>query len=158
MAEFIFKDMVRKQGLEKDFIISSAATSTDEIWNGKGNPVYPPAKRELARHGLSCSGKRAVQLKKSDYGKYDYFIGMDSANVRNMTRIFGGDPQNRISRLLDYTPLGGEVADPWYTGDFETAYRDIYAGCEGLLKHLIKTAQQKNEKALKKGFSLKGQD
>lgn len=138
MAEFIFKDMVKKQGKEKDFMIASAATSTEEIRNGIGNPVYPPAKRELERHGLSCAGKRAVQLRKNDYDKYDYFIGMDSANIRNMARIFGGDPQKKISRLMAYTGRGGDVADPWYSGDFETAYRDIYAGCEGLLKSLTK--------------------
>lgn len=138
MAEFIFKDMAEKHGLAGDFIISSSATSTEEIWAGTGNPVYPPAKRELARHGLSCDDKRAVQLKKSDYGKYDYFIGMDSANIRNMARIFGGDPQNKISRLMDYSGRGGDVADPWYSGDFETAYRDIYDGCAGLLAYLAK--------------------
>lgn len=138
MAEFIFKDMVKKQGKEKDFLIASAATSTEEIRNGIGNPVYPPAKRELEQHGLSCDGKRAVQLRKSDYDKYDYFIGMDSANIRNMARIFGGDPQKKISRLMDYTAFGGDVADPWYSGDFETAYRDIYAGCEKLLQYLTR--------------------
>lgn len=138
MAEFIFKDMVKKQGKEKDFLIASAATSTEEILNGIGNPVYPPAKRELEQHGLSCAGKRAVQIRKSDYDKYDYFIGMDSANIRNMARIFGGDPQKKISRLMDYTVFGGDVADPWYSGDFETAYRDIYAGCEKLLKYLTR--------------------
>ncbi|MDE6469804.1 MAG: low molecular weight phosphotyrosine protein phosphatase [Eubacterium sp.] len=137
MAEFIFRDMVKKQGLEKEFTISSSATSTEEIWNGIGNPVYPPAKAELAKHGLSCDGKRAVQLKKSDYEKYDYFMGMDSANIRNMMRIFGGDGDNKISKLMDYTDRGGDVADPWYSRRFDIAYRDIYDGCEALLKKLL---------------------
>ena len=119
-------------------MIASSATSTEEIWNGTGNPVYPPAKRELERHGLSCSGKRAVQLKPGDYEKYDYFVGMDNANIRNMKRIFGGDPKNKISRLMDYTAHGTDVADPWYSGRFDTAYRDIYDGCAGLLNYLRK--------------------
>ncbi|MDE6723901.1 MAG: low molecular weight phosphotyrosine protein phosphatase [Eubacterium sp.] len=134
MAEFIFKDMVQKQGIAEKFVISSSATSTEEIWNGIGNPVYPPAKAELERHGLSCKGKRAVQLQKSDYDKYDYFIGMDSANIRNMIRIFDGDKDNKISKLMDYTERGGDVADPWYSRRFDVAYRDIYDGCAGLLK------------------------
>ena len=138
MAEFIFKDMVKKQGIDDEFFIASSATSTEEIWGDIGNPVYPPAKKELAKHGLSCEGKRAVQLRKSDYEKYDLFIGMDSANVRNMMRIFGDDPENKISKLMDYTPRGGDVADPWYSRRFDIAYRDIYDGCEALLKKLVK--------------------
>ena len=137
MAEFIFKDMLDKQGLSEEFYVSSSATSTEEIWGDIGNPVYPPAKKELARHGLSCEGKRAVQLRKSDYEKYDHFIGMDSANIRNMTRIFGGDPENKISKLMDYTPRGGDVADPWYSRRFDIAYQDIHDGCEALLKRLL---------------------
>lgn len=136
MAEFIFKDMAKKQGLDGEFLVKSSATSTEEIYNGIGNPVYPPAKRELEKHGLSCDGKRAVQLKKSDYDNYDYFIGMDSANIRNMRRIFGGDPKNKISRLLDYTGRKADVADPWYSGRFDTAYRDIYDGCAALIELL----------------------
>lgn len=138
MAEFILKDIVRQKGLSNEFEIASAATSTEEIWNGVGNPVYPPAKRELQKHGLSCEGKRAVQLQKDDYEKYNLFIGMDCANVRNMTCIFGGDPQNRIRKLMDFTERGGDVADPWYSGDFETAYRDIYDGCAGLLQWILR--------------------
>lgn len=136
MAEFIFKDMVQKRGIADDFVIASSATSTEEIWNGIGNPVYPPAKAELARRGLSCKGKRAVQLQKNDYDKYDYFIGMDSANIRNMARIFGGDKDSKISKLMDYTDRGGDVADPWYSKRFDVAFRDIYDGCAGLLKKL----------------------
>lgn len=135
MAEFIFKDMAEKQGLSHDFYVSSSATSTEEIYRGVGNPVYPPARAELEKHGISCGGKRAVQLQKSDYDKYDLFIGMDSANIRNMNRILGGDPDRKIRKLMEYT-TGGDVADPWYSGNFEAAYRDIYNGCEALLKSL----------------------
>lgn len=136
MAEFIFRDMVKKKGISEAFFIASSATSAEEIWNGIGNPVYPPAKKELIKHGLSCDGKRAVQLLKSDYEKYDYFIGMDSINIRNMKRIFGDDPNNKISKLKDYTVRGGDVADPWYSRRFDIAYRDIYDGCQGLLQNL----------------------
>ncbi len=133
MAEFIFKDMAEKAGLAERFAVSSSATSTEEIRNGVGNPVYPPAKRELALHGLTCEGKRAVQLTRADYDKYDLFIGMDSANIRNMHRILGGDPEGKIRKLMDYTRRGGDVADPWYTDRFDVTYRDIEDGCRGLL-------------------------
>ena len=135
MAEFILKDLVKQQEL-KEIFISSSATSTEEIWNGTGNPVYPPAKAELAKHGISCDGKRAVQLKKSDYNNYDMFICMDSNNVRNAMRIFGNDPENKIYKMMDFTSRKGDVADPWYTGRFETTYKDIYDGCTGLLQFL----------------------
>lgn len=102
MAEFVLIDMVKRRGLEKDFVITSSATSTEEIWNGIGNPVYPPAKAVLEGHGIDSSGKRAVQLKASDYDKYDLFIGMDSANIRNMTRILGGDKQGKIHMISAY--------------------------------------------------------
>ncbi|MBP9989389.1 MAG: low molecular weight phosphotyrosine protein phosphatase [Ruminococcus sp.] len=137
MAEFIFKDLIKKHEVEDRFEISSAATSTEEICNGIGNPVYPPAKSELAKHGLSCEGKRAVQLKKSDYEKYDLFIGMDSANIRNMLRIFGSDPCGKVHKMLDYTDRGGDVADPWYSRNFEVAYNDIFEGCTALLNSLL---------------------
>ena len=117
-------------------------TSTEEIWNGIGNPVYPPAKAELEKHGLSCDGKRAVQLQKNDYDKYDLFIGMDSANIRNMLRIFGGDPAGKVHKLMDYTPRGGDVADPWYSERFDVAYRDIYEGCKALLDVVLKQDKQ----------------
>ena len=142
MAEFIFKDLVKKQGMVQRFLIASSATSTEEIWNGTGNPVYPPAKAELARHGLSCDGKRAVQLQKSDYDKYDLFIGMDSANIRNMLRIFGGDSGRKVRKLMDDTNRGGDVADPWYSGRFDVAYRDIYDGCTALLNTILKQDKQ----------------
>jgi len=134
MAEFIFKDLVKKQGIADRFLIASAATSTEEIWNGIGNPVYPPAKAELAKHGLSCGDKRAEQLKKSDYDKYDLLVGMDGANIRNMLRIFGGDTDGKVHKLMDYTTHGGDVADPWYSDRFDVAYRDILEGCTALLK------------------------
>lgn len=138
MAEFIFKDMVKKNGKADEFFIASSATSTEEIWNGIGNPVYQPAKEELAKHGLSCDGKRATQLQKSDYDKYDYFICMDNNNIRNISKIFGSDPQNKVKKLMEYTERGGDVADPWYSRRFDIAYRDIYDGCEGLYKKLVK--------------------
>ena len=136
MAEFCMKDLVRKAGLGDQFVIDSAATSTEEIWNGIGNPVYPPAKKELLRHGLSCEGKRAVLLRKDDYARYDLIIGMDHNNLRNMRRIFGQDPEGKIQLLLDYTDHPGDIADPWYTGDFETTWNDILRGCKGLLQQL----------------------
>ncbi len=138
MAEFIFKDLAKKRGVADRFLVTSSATSTEEIWNGIGNPVYPPAKDELEKHGLSCGGKRAVQLQKSDYDKYDLFIGMDSANIRNMLRVFGGDPAGKVHKLMDYTPHGGDVADPWYSERFDVAYRDIYEGCTALLDAVLK--------------------
>ena len=137
MAEFVLKDMVRCRGLEKDFVISSSATSTEEIWNGVGNPVYPPARAVLEAHGINPSSKRAVQLKASDYNKYDLFIGMDSANIRNMTRILGGDKDSKIYKLMEYTGSSADVSGPWYTRDFDRCYKDIYAGCEALLNSLI---------------------
>lgn len=132
MAEFVMKDLVKKAGLEKEFFIASAATSTEEI----GNPVYPPARRRLAQAGISCDGKHAVQLTKKDYEKYDYIIGMEQVNIRNIMRIVGDDPQKKVYRLLDFTGQPGDIADPWYTGDFDTTYEQVLAGCEGLLKEL----------------------
>lgn len=132
MAEFVMKDLVEKAGLSHRFEIASAATSTEEI----GNPVYPPARRELAEHGISCAGKTARQMTRADYEKYDLLIGMDHANLRNMTRICGGDPAGKIHALLGYTTRPGEVADPWYTGDFEATWRDVYEGCNALLHSL----------------------
>ena len=133
MAEFVFKDLVQKRGCADEFMIRSCATSTEEI----GNPVYPPARRELARHGISCDGKVAVQLTRADYDQYDRFICMDTYNRRNALRIFGDDPQNKVSMMMDYTDRGGDVADPWYTGDFEVTYRDILDGCEGLFTSIL---------------------
>lgn len=132
MAEFIMKKLISELGYSQDFLISSSATSTEEI----GNPVYPPARAELAKHNIGCSGKVSVQLKKSDYDKYDYFIGMDTANIRNMNRIFGSDKEGKIYKLMTFAGKSSDVADPWYSGDFEAAYRDIYEGCNGLIKYL----------------------
>ncbi len=142
MAEIIFRDMVEKNGLSDEFIIASSATSSENVWNGIGAEVYPPAKRILARHGLSAEGKRAVQIKKSDYEKYDLFVCMDKSNVRNSQRIFHGDSEDKIRMLMDYTDRPADVSDPWYTGDFDKAYRDIYDGCEGLLKAILKQENQ----------------
>ena len=136
MAEFIFKDMISKQGIADKFYVSSSATSTEEIWNGKGNPVYPPARDELLKHGISPIGKCAVQLKKEDYEKYDMFVGMDSANIRNMIRIFGADPKNKVSKLLEFAKRNDDVADPWYSDRFDIAYKDIYEGCACLLEKI----------------------
>jgi len=135
MAEFILKDMVSKMNLLNQFEISSAATSTEEIWNGIGNPVYPPAKEELARHGINCNGKRAVQLCKKDYEKYDYLIGMDNNNIRNMEHILSHKGE-KIYKLLEFTGSNADVADPWYTGDFKKTYQDIEKGCEAFLNYL----------------------
>lgn len=135
-AEFIMKKLLSEKHLSDLFEISSCATSTEEIYSGIGNPVYPPMKRELEKHGIDCTGKRAVQLKKEDYHKYDLFIGMDSANIRNMHRILGGDPEGKISKLMDFTNRGGDVADPWYSERFDIAYNDILEGCTALLEKL----------------------
>ena len=132
MAEYVMKDLVQKAGLEDQFEIASAATSTEEI----GNPVYPPARNKLAEHGISCEGHAARQLKRADYGRWDLLIGMDQANLRNMNRICGGDPEGKIHLLMDYTARPGEVADPWYTGDFETTWQDVLLGCSQLLQQL----------------------
>ena len=133
MAEFVMKDLVKKAGLTSQFQIASAATSREEI----GTPVYPPARRKLAEHGISCAGKTARQLTRADYGAYDLLIGMDQANLRNMRRICGGDPEGKIHLLLEYADRSGqEVADPWYTGDFEATWQDVLAGCQGLLASL----------------------
>ncbi len=137
MAEFVMKDLVEKAGLSGRFSIASAATSTEEI----GNPVYPPARRKLAEHGISCAGKTARQLRRDDYDEYDLLIGMDRENLRGMRRICGEDRAGKMRLLLDFAghPEGhGEVADPWYTGDFEATWRDVEAGCRGLLAALTR--------------------
>lgn len=132
MAEFVMKETVKRAGVEAQFHIESAATSTEEL----GNPVYPPARRKLAEHGIRCDGKTARQMRRDDYDRFDFIIGMDSYNLRNMRRMLNGDPQGKLSLLLDYTDHPGEVDDPWYSGDFEATWRDVTAGCEGLLASL----------------------
>ena len=136
MAEFIFKKLMKDGGLEDAFLVSSSATSDEEIWNGRGNPVYPPAKAELLRHGITCEGKRAVRLRREDAESYDMFVGMDSANIRNMRSILGEGAENRIYKLMDFTTRPGDVSDPWYSDRFDIAYRDIYEGCVGLMDYL----------------------
>lgn len=142
MAEFVMKDLVQKAGLDGQLAIASAATSTEEI----GNPVYPPARRKLAEHGIRCDGKRARQLRRDDYTRYDLLIGMDRANVRNMERICGGDPEGKLHLLLEYTARPGEVADPWYTGDFQATWEDVEAGCTGLLQSLLDSGALKKSR------------
>ena len=126
------KDLVRRAGMEQQFQIESAATSTEEI----GNSVYPPARRKLAEHNISCEGKTARQMTRADYGRFDLLIGMDSWNIRNMRAICGGDPEGKIRMLMDFTRRPGDVADPWYTGDFEATWCDVLEGCESLLEKL----------------------
>ena len=133
MSEFILKDLAKKAGRSGEFVIASAATSAEEL----GNPVYPPARWELARHGIGCGGHAARRLRADDYDRWDLLIGMDRANLRNMARLFDGDPEGKCRLLLDYAGRPGqEVADPWYTGDFSAAWDDIFAGCQGLLAAL----------------------
>ena len=132
IAEFIMKDLVKKAGQENEFYIESAATSTEEI----GNSVYPPARQMLASHGISCKGKTARQMTRRDYQEFDLLIGMDSWNIRNMNRIVGDDPEDKIHKLLDYTSRPGDVADPWYTGNFDATWRDCLEGCTLLLQEL----------------------
>ena len=134
MAEFVMKDMVKKMGIANDFEIASAATSTEEI----GNEVYPPAKRKLAEHSISCKGKTARQMTKDDYFYYDFLIAMDRNNLRNMTRFVGDDPEGKVSLLMDYTSSPRDVADPWYTGDFDKTWQDVNEGIRGFLASINK--------------------
>lgn len=136
MAEFVMKDMVEKAGLADLVMIASAATSTEEI----GSPVHRGTSQKLARYGISTKGKTAIQLKRSDYDRYDYLIGMDDWNIRNILRIVGGDPAGKVHKLLEYANRSGEIADPWYTGNFDETYDDVKAGCEGLLRELTEGA------------------
>lgn len=132
MAEFVMKQLVHEVGRNAEFYIESAATSTEEI----GNEVYPPARRKLAEHHISCKGKTARQMTRNDYSRFDLLIGMDDWNIRNMTRICGGDPEGKIKKLMDYTNRPGDVADPWYTGNFEATWRDVLEGCQALLSQM----------------------
>lgn len=134
MAEFVMRDMVTKRGLGGQFYIASSATSREEI----GNPVHPGTRKKLKELGISTAGKYAVQLKKKDYQEYDYLIGMDEWNIRNILRIVGSDPQGKVHKLLEFAGSGRDIADPWYTGNFEVTYEDIREGCEGLLSHILR--------------------
>ena len=132
MAEFVMKDLVKKAGLESQFHIASAAVSREEI----GNPVYPPAVQKMKREGVTIYPHRATPIVKEDYDRYDMFIGMEDYNLRRMRNIFGGDKDNKISKLLDYTSRGGDIADPWYSGNFDATYCDVVEGVDGLISHL----------------------
>ena len=144
IGEFVMKDIVNKHGVADDFYIESSATHTDEIWNGVGSPVYPPAKEKLYENGigtpdneLGVKDKRARLTRRDDYDRFDYIIGMDRANIRDLNRLFGGDPENKIHMMLDYTGREGDVADPWYTGNFDATWRDVYEGFTGLFKAIM---------------------
>jgi len=133
MAEFVFRDMVEKRGMGASFSVASAATSTEEI----GNPVHYGTRNKLREHGISTQGKRAVQLRREDYKKYDYLIGMEQWNIKNMYRILGSDPEKKVYRLLDFTQNPRDIDDPWYTGNFNLTYNDVYEGCSALLDHIL---------------------
>ena len=149
MAEFVMKDIVNKQGLSESFHIESGATSTEEIWHGVGNPVYPPAREKLRQQGigtkeneLGVGQKRARQTTKADYDRFDFIIGMDSANMRNMSRIYGGDSDGKLYKMLDFADIsekrhGMDVADPWYTGNFDATWEDVSLGCHGLFRYIL---------------------
>lgn len=134
MAEFVMRDLAMKAGRANEFRIASSATTTEEI----GNPVHPGTKRMLAAHGINCAGKTARQLRRDEYKNWDLFVVMDEENLRGMRRIFSKDPEAKIRKLMEFAPKasGRDVADPWYTGDFETTWNDVLAGCQGLLDSL----------------------
>lgn len=133
LAEYYFRSLIQKHGLSARIQTASAATSTEEI----GNPVHPGSRRILNRMGIDCSEKTARQIKKEDYTAYDYLIGMDEENIRNMKRFFHGDPEGKIRKLLSYCGSSRDVADPWYTGDFEATKLDVTAGCDALMHALL---------------------
>lgn len=137
MAEFILKDIAKKSGKDNRFHIESRATSTEEIFNGIGNPIYPPAQNVLKNHNIAFDAREATQVSKNDYEKFDYFICMDSSNLNDTLRIFGADPENKVLKLMDFTDKKGDVSDPWFTRDFDKAYSDIRLGCEKLFEKLL---------------------
>ena len=137
MAEFVLRDMAARRGLGDRLFVASAATSTEEI----GNPVHRGTREKLREHGISTDGKRAVQLKKSDYDQYDYLLGMESWNLTNMMRILKNDPEHKVHRLLDFSDRPRDIADPWYTGNFDVTYDDVVEGCEAFLAHLKETGE-----------------
>lgn len=134
MAEFVMKDMVKKAGLESEFLIASAGTSNEEY----GNPVHPGTRNKLREYGISVAGKAAVQLQRRDYEKYDYIIGMEQRNLSGIIRICGEDTKGKVYRLLDFTEQGRDISDPWFTGNFDSTYEDVREGCEALLAYLKK--------------------
>ena len=133
MAEFVMKEIVKNADLQERIYVESAATSTEEL----GNPVYPPARRIMAQHGIDCKNKTARQITRADYADFDYLVAMDERNIRNMRYFFGNDPENKVSLLLSWANENREVADPWYTGDFEATWRDVNLGCNALLKQIL---------------------
>lgn len=139
MAEFVMKDLIEKKHLSEQFYVASAATSTEEI----GNPVHYGTRKRLKEAGISSEGKYAVQLNRNDYGKYDYLIGMEQRNITNMMRILGCDPEGKVRRLLDFGSKSRDIADPWYTGDFDITYDDVLEGCVGLLDYILKSDRRK---------------
>ena len=141
MAEFIFRDMVRETGLEQRISVESAATSTEEL----GNDIYPPARRKLRAEGVPVVRRRARQITRRDYDGFDLLIGMEERNLINMRRVFGQDPEGKIQRLLDFTDNPRNIADPWYTDDFDTAYREIHEGCMALLAYLQEPPEYSEE-------------
>lgn len=140
MAMYLMRDMVKKRGIADAFRIDSAATSSEEL----GNPLYPPARRKLTREGIPCEGHVVRKLEKADYARYDLLLGAESANIRNMLRICGGDPDGKIRRLLDYSSAPRDIADPWFTDDFDAAFDDIREGCEALLDKLLTKKERGN--------------
>ncbi|WP_024866818.1 low molecular weight protein-tyrosine-phosphatase [Butyrivibrio sp. FCS014] len=155
MAEFIMKDIVHKQGLDDFFHIESSATHTDEIWNGVGSPVYPPARAKLREHGigtpeneLGVSEKRARLTSRNDYEKFDFIIGMDSANIRNLNNLFRVDPDKKVFKMLEFAGREGDVADPWYTGNFDATWRDCSDGCHGLFRQILTDPKFSEELAI----------
>ncbi|MBQ3797830.1 MAG: low molecular weight phosphotyrosine protein phosphatase [Butyrivibrio sp.] len=168
IGEFLMKDIVSKQGLSEAFHIESSATHTDEIWNGVGSPIYPPAKAKLREHGigtddneLGVSAKRARLTSRTDYDKFDFIIGMDSANIRNLKSLFGSDPEHKVFKMLDFadnrsgygTGNSADVADPWYTGDFNATWRDVSDGCHGLFRKILTDSKYAKELSEKIGDS-----
>lgn len=132
MGEFVLKDMIEKRGLQQEFYVASAGTSNEE----QGNPVHPKTVAELARHGITCRGKYAVQLRKEDYDQYDYVLAMESWNITQILRIFGKDPKGKVHRLLDFTSHPRDIADPWYSHNFQQTYEDVLEGCQGFLQQV----------------------
>lgn len=133
MAEFVFRDLVEKAGLQNEIFVASAATSREEL----GNPVHYGTTSKLRQYGISTAGKYAVQMTREDYEEYDYIIGMEYRNLRNMQRIIGADTEHKVHKLLDFSPNPRDIADPWYTGDFDRTYDDVLEGCQGLLLHIM---------------------